>query len=394
MIALLNRENPCCSVKSVPSVYPKSPVKKSLCLLALVFLAACQPATAVLPTSPAPTDDAPVATMTAAFPTPPATTTPNATYEQLIYPYTIDGLRHHKFESGAIWIEKTLARTADYTSYVISYPSDGLKITGTMQIPVKGKPPFPVILMDHGYFNREEFKPGSGTDRAAEYLNQHGYITLASDYRSWGGSDAGPSLYYSGLAIDVINLLNAIPSIGEADPKRVGIWGHSMGGAVTIKVLTIDSRIKAAVLYSTVSADNADPIQRWGLGCIGDIMAGEHQLDCNSSDIVPLDLPPALIKAYYETSLDATLLNETSPIYHLNYVTAPIEINYGTNDGKISNGTPPDWSKKLYTALMEAGKPVQIFGYDGQAHSFVGDACNAFMERTARFFEQYVKNAK
>lgn len=312
-----------------------------------------------------------------------------------MYPYTIDGLRHHQFQKGGrIWIEKTLAQTRDYTSYIISYPSDGLKITGVMQIPRQGKPPFPVILMDHGFFSREEFKPGSGTDRAAEYLNKHGYVTLASDYRSWGGSESGPSLYYSGLAIDVVNLLNAIPSIHEADAKRVGIWGHSMGGAVTIKVLTIDSRIRAAVLYSTVSADNADPIQRWGLGCIGDIAAGEQQLDCNSSDVVPLDLQPALIKAYYETSLDATVLQQTSPIYHLNYVTAPIEINYGTEDGKISNGTPPDWSKKLYNALMDAHKDVHLYAYDGQAHSFVGDAWNAFMERTARFFEQYVKNAK
>ncbi len=311
-----------------------------------------------------------------------------------MYPYTIDGLRHHQFVSGRIWIEKTLGRTDAYTSYLITYPSDGLNITGIMQIPIQGKRPFPVILMDHGYFNREEYKSGDGTDRAADYLSRHGYITLSSDYRSWGGSDAGPSLYYSGLAIDVINLLNAVPSIHEADPKRVGIWGHSMGGAVTMKVLTIDSRIKAGVLYSTVSADDTDPVQRWGLGCIGDILAGEHQLDCNSSDVIPLDLPPELIKAYYEASKDATIMQQTSPIYHLNLVTAPIEINYGTNDGKVSAGTPPDWSKKLYNALIAAGKDAHLYAYEGQYHSFNGDAWNAFMEGCARFFDQYVKNAQ
>ncbi len=368
-----------------------SAVKKTFCLLALILLAACQPAPT--PTPPDPTR-VPTTAPTAIPPSPVPTAAPTPTLEQLIYPYTIDGLRHHKFQSGPIWIEKTLGRTVDYTSYLISYTSDGLKITGVMQIPRQGKPPFPVILMDHGYFNREEFKPGSGTDRAAEYLNKHGYLTLASDYRSWGGSDIGPSLYYSGLAIDVINLLNALPSVREADIKRVGIWGHSMGGAVTMKVLTIDSRIRAAVLYSTVSADNADPIQRWGLGCIGDILAGEHDLNCNSSDVIPLDLPPDLIQAYYAASRDATLLQETSPLYHLNLVTAPIEINYGTNDGKISAGTPPDWSKKLYNALVAAGKDAHIYGYDGEFHSFVGDAWNAFMERSARFFDQYVKNAK
>ncbi len=363
-------------------------MKKAYCLILLVLLASCQPAPAVAPTlTPAPT-------ATRAPVTPAPTATSVLTTAQLIYPYTIDGLRHHKFQSGRVSIIKTLAKTDIYTSYLIFYPSDGLKITGVMQIPAQGHAPFPVILMDHGFFNRTEYKSGDGTDRAAEYLNKHGYLTLASDYRSWGESQAGPSLFYSGLAIDVINLLNAVPSIPEADPKRVGIWGHSMGGAVTMKVLTIDSRLKAGVLYSTVSADDTDPLQRWGLGCIGDIAAGENQLGCNSSDVIPLSLPPELIKAYYEASMDAAILRQTSPIYHLDLVTAPVEINYGTNDGKTSAGTPPEWSQKLYKAFVDAGKDVHLYAYDGEFHSFNGDAWIAFMERSARFFDQYVKGVK
>ena len=332
---------------------------------------------------------------TAAAVKPVTTKTPSVSVtEQLMYPYTIDGLRHHKFESGAIRILKTVAKTSDYTGYLISYPSDGLTITGVMQIPAQGHAPYPVILMDHGFFPRKEYKSGDGSDRAAEYLNKHGYLTLASDYRSWGDSEAGPSLYYSGLAIDVINLLNAVPSIPQANSTRVGIWGHSMGGAVTMKVLAINSRLKAGVLYSTVSADDADPLQRWGLGCIGDIAAGENQLGCNSSDVVPLDLPAELIKAYYEASMDPAVLHETSPIYHLNLVTAPVEINFGTDDGKIMAGTPPEWSKKLYQAFKDAGKDAELFGYEGEFHSFNGDNWIAFMERSAHFFDQYVKGAK
>lgn len=335
----------------------------------------------------------PAATSGSALPTHLAPTgTPAPSVGDLMAPYTLAGLREHNFESGRIRIAKQLDKTEVFTRYLISYGSDGLKINGIMQVPAQGHAPFPVIIMNHGFFDRREYASGDGTDRAAEYLNQHGYLTLASDYRSWGGSDIGPSLYYSGLAIDVVNLIHAVSTVPEADANRIGMWGHSMGGGVSMKVLTLGTPVKAAVLYSTVSADDADVLGRWGLGCIGDITAGEQQLGCNSSDVVPLSLAPELIRAYYETSTDPAELQLTSPIYHLDWVTVPVQINYGTKDGKTLAGTPPEWSQKLFDAFQAAGKPAQIFGYEGEFHSFNGDNWIAFMERSAQFFDQYVKN--
>jgi dipeptidyl aminopeptidase/acylaminoacyl peptidase len=364
-------------------------MRKQRGVLLLLLLTACQslplgaPATTASQASPAliPT----LLAVSTGLPT------AGPTVEQLLEPYTIDGLRQHQFDDGPVTILPAAAKTDLYTRYLIRYRSDGLNITGTMQVPVAGHAPFPVIIMDHGYFNREEYVPGAGTDRAAEYLNRHGYLTLSSDYRSWGGSDIGPSLFYSGLAIDVINLVRGIPSIPQADATRVGMWGHSMGGGVTMKVLSVITGIKAAVLYSTVSADDTDVLGRWGLGCIGDIAAGEHQLDCNSSDVVPLDLPPDLIKAYYAGSTDSVVLRATSPIYHLDLVSAPVEINYGTKDGATRAGTPPEWSQKLYEAFKVAGKPATLYAYEGEFHSFSGDSWVAFMERSAHFFDVYVK---
>jgi uncharacterized protein len=290
---------------------------------------------------------------------PTATSTP--TVDQLIFPYTIDGLRGHVYKSGDIHIREKLVENEFYTTYYIDYPSDGLTITGIMQIPV-GDGPFPVIVMNHGYFNRADFYSGDGTDRSSEFLAKRGYITLSSDYRSWGASDVGPSFFYSGLA--------------------------------TIKLLTIDARIKAAVLYSTVSADQADLIERWGMGCIGDIAAGEKLFGCNSSDIISIDLSPNLIEAYKYASGNDKILRKISPFYHLDLVTAPVQIDYGANDGKVYSGTPPEWSKKLYKGLKDLGKDVQLFGYDNQTHSFKADAWFAFMERSAQFFDKYVKNSK
>jgi dipeptidyl aminopeptidase/acylaminoacyl peptidase len=225
-------------------------------------------------------------------------------------------------------------------------------------------------------------------------LVKRGYITLASDYRSWGDSDIDTSLFYSGLVIDVINLISAVSSIPEADPNRIGMWGHSMGGGVTIKVLTIDSRVDAAVLYSTVSADHADIIERWGNGCFGDIAQGELLWGCNSSDVVPSELPLNLQAAYQFAAEDGDLLREISPIFHLSYVSAPIQIHYGTEDGLNYEGTPPEWSKKLYESLRGLNKDVEMLGYDGEAHSFRPDPWFAFMGRVGKFFDANVKNAE
>ncbi len=319
--------------------------------------------------------------------------TATLTFAQAIHPYTVAGLRAHKFDSGEIKIIGLIHETDDYKSYFIEYPSDGLRITGVLNIPAQGKPPFPVIVMNHGFFARTVYRSGDGTDRAGEFLNKRGYITVSSDYRSWAQSDSGPSLYYSGLAIDVVNLIRAIASIPEADAGRVGMWGHSMGGGVTMKVLTMDAGVKAAVLYSTVSADAADVLARWGLGCFGDVSKGESLAGCNSSDVVPLDLPSELLNAYYASATDSAVLTEISPIFHLDLVTAPVQIHYGTRDGEVYSGTPPEWSKKLYQAFLDAGKPAKLFGYDEQKHSFIGDPWFKFMEECLAFFDENVKNA-
>jgi dienelactone hydrolase len=381
-------------------------MKQCICLFIFVVVAACQPSPPSLQSTPTPFPHVDETLTPSPIPTITFTASPTPTTEELIFPYTIEGLRQHNFQSGKIHIRSTLDdENQFYTSYLIDYPSDGLTITGVMQIPV-GEGPFPVIIMNHGFFARSVYRSGDGTDRASPYLAEHGYITLAPDYRSWGESDIGYSFFYSGLVIDVINLINAIPSIPNADANRIGIWGHSMGGGVTMKVLTVlggrvvpgdrgkhvETRIKAAVLYSPVSADDADVIDRWGIGCFGDIAEGEQIIGCNSSDVIPEDLPRNLQDAYRFAASDVDTLKEISPFYHLDLITVPIQIHYGTDDGKFLSGTPPQWSVKLTQGLRDAGKDVELLQYEGQGHSFIGQPWFDFMSRTLRFFDKYVKN--
>jgi pimeloyl-ACP methyl ester carboxylesterase len=165
-----------------------------------------------------------------------------------------------------------------------------------------------------------------------------------------------------------------------------------------MKVLTIlggntntEAMIKAAVLYSSVSADDADVIDRWGMGCFGDIAAGEQVFGCNSADVIPAELPLDLQTAYHKTASDVERLKAVAPYYHLDYVTVPIQIHYGTNDGLVYSGTPPEWSIKLTQGLRDAGRQVDLYQYDGEGHSFIGEPWFVFMRRVLRFFDENVK---
>lgn len=362
----------------------------------LVFLAACSPA----PASPTVTLPPPIVTIIRPTEIPiteTSTVLPSPTaLPHLMYPYTIAGLRERIFTGGEVSLDVVLGLTDTYTRYLISYPSDGLRITGILQIPA-GQGPFPVIVMNHGFAARSSYTSGNGTDRAAEYLVSRGYITIASDFRTWGGSDISPSFFHTGLVTDVMNLIASLPSIPQADVSRIGMWGHSMGGGITTKILTIlggretESLVRAAVLYAPNSADDADLIARWGYGCIGDISAGELLDTCNSADVIPESLSAAMIAAYVESATSAERMREIAPFYHLENVSVPVQIHIGSADGDYIGSTPPEWSYKLNQGLLDAGKDVELFVYDGQRHSFTGDAWLLFMDRAVKFFDEQLK---
>ncbi|WP_376791568.1 alpha/beta hydrolase family protein [Thermoflexus sp.] len=300
------------------------------------------------------------------IPTP--TITPSPTPHPLAG-YTIEAMRRRIYPGGKIEIRSVITRTGAYTRYLIAYPSDGLTITGVMQVP-HGRGPFPVVILNHGYIPPSRYVPGSDTWRPADYLARRGYITLAPDFRGWAGSDSGPDFFRMGLVIDALNLLSSVPSIPQAAPERIGMWGHSMGGGVTTRAIVIDSRIRAAVLYAPVSADLVNAHRGFG---------GFRNIE-----------DPFLAQAYIDARRDPGFLRQVSPIYYFHYVTAPVQIHQGTAD----TTTPPEWARAIRDALIAAGKDVEYYEYSGQGHAFQGQAWAIFLQRMTAFFDRHLKGAQ
>jgi len=269
----------------------------------------------------------------------------------------IENLRAREFKGGNIIIEETLSQNSAYTSYIFSYPSDDLKIYGRMNIPAGGGP-FPVIILNHGYFNASTFQSGDGTQTMADILARNGYLTLASDYRGFGKSendDQGSRGHNPNYAIDILNLIASVPSLNQENPERIGMWGHSMGGEVTLRTAESTEKVKAIVLWAPTSARTSD-----NSGFYGD--RGTQPTGSHDDD-------------------------GTSPIDYLKYISSPISLHQGLSDTEVN----PEWSKELNEALINEKKKVEYFEYPGQDHNFRNLGWDTISSRTIEFFDRYLK---
>lgn len=303
---------------------------------------------------------------------------------------SISTLRSRTYGGGVIKVTRVVSEDEAFQRVLFEYPSDGLRITGMMLIP-RGAGPFPVVILDHGYFKPSEYKTGDGSVRAAESFARHGYLTLAPDYRCYGGSQCGANPLYVGYAIDVLNLIGSLSSLSNADTSRIGIWGHSMGGGITIRVLTISGQIKVAALYGALSSDD-EVHYCWLYGCPTPAAAPTRE----SRSVVPLhEADPDFVQGAATAVASApadqwTRLHEifvkSSPSRYLSFITAPVIIHHGEKDDIV----PIDWSVGLAAALEARGLRAPLYTYPGEGHVFAGWGWQLFMARTISFFDEYL----
>lgn len=288
--------------------------------------------------------------VSAAAPTPIPTLTPVPTFiptpTREPHPYSLDALRSvYQYGAGEFTVDKLWYTYDLFDRYYVIYDSDGLDIHGYVNVP-NGEGPHPVIIALHGYIPPNEYKTLDYTTRYADDLAQAGYIVLHPNLRHFPPSDSPGWVRDSntGWTVDVLNLLAYLRRLAgqegifqTADLDRIGIWGHSIGGSIALRAMSVEPQaIKAAVLYAAVS-------QR------------------------------------YATVVDG------NGIYDLSESNASFSVHHGTEDAVIS----PYQSRDLCRQLEQLDKEVDCFFYDGQPHTFNRDqwADPLFTERMIDFYD-------
>lgn len=167
-------------------------------------------------------------------------------------------LKHFDYDTKAPLRDRWagLAGHPYYNLYKVIYESaNGEKVPALFYEPRAGNPPFPCVIMQHGYSSS---KADSKTMGALDFIKA-GYAVFAIDAQYHGerkvrGKDIfSPDIESDAAALTqtVIDLRRAIDLLDtrkNIDPNRIGYFGVSMGAILGSIFAGVDTRVKAPVL--------------------------------------------------------------------------------------------------------------------------------------------------
>jgi dipeptidyl aminopeptidase/acylaminoacyl peptidase len=259
---------------------------------------------------------------------------------------------------------------------------DGHKLQGMMALPDDYKPgerrPMIVNFYEKNTQNLNRYSPPSfltGMGSSPIEGVSRGYIMMIPDVYYHTGSSHTDQL-------DAVeSATRKVIAMGYADPKHIGLNGHSYGGEGAAFIAT-KSRLFAAVGVGAGVTDLfTDFSQEWGwsyqVGGGSGANGNEYYLYGQGRwGVSPWDKPE--------------LYHNESALTHVPEVTEPILIMHGTADPTVSfiEGL------NFYNALRFNGKNAILLAYPGEGHGLRGLANRKDLTiRYFQFFDHYLKDA-
>jgi dienelactone hydrolase len=295
-------------------------------------------------------------------------------------PMSIQVARSRTYPGSDIVIDQELAPGSNYHRYYAWYLSDGLKIFGLLTVPFGSKPEggWPAVVFNHGYFPPYTYSTTGTYISHVESLASHGYVVFKIDYRGNSGSQGSIPYAYGepGYTDDVLNALSSLARYPQVNPNKISMWGHSMGGFMTLRAMVISKNIKAGVIWSGVVGSYADLICCWYA----------HPI------IFPTPFPgvhtgwQSWIQEHGTPEQDPRFWNAISATSYLADLSGPLQLHHGLYDTEV----PYAFSESLAAGVQAAGKTVELYSYQSNDHNLASSYSQA-MTRTLQFLDHYLK---
>ncbi|OGK20156.1 hypothetical protein A3C23_01485 [Candidatus Roizmanbacteria bacterium RIFCSPHIGHO2_02_FULL_37_13b] len=297
-------------------------------------------------------------------------TTPLPT-PSLYSPLFIENLYKRISKFVIINIEKEAYRSRKFTAYIINYESEGKKIYALMSIPNNSNitKKYPVIVFNHGYIDPKNYSTISSYKATFDTYAAYDFIVIKSDYRANGKSEGDKTDPLNRLSypVDILNLIEGVKSLPQADINNIFIWGHSLGGDISLKIIEATDKIKGVTLWAPVSADYPESLY--------------YFIRKNRPDNLNK------IKEIVEKIVDRKDLHKLSPSQNLNKIKTPVIIHHGDNDELV----PYEWSTKLVDKMNDLKLSVNFYSYKNESHNFTRGSKSTLIQRDIEFFERIIK---
>jgi uncharacterized protein len=294
---------------------------------------------------------------------------------------SIAALRAGSYPGSDITIEKELDPGSNYHRYYAFYRSQGLKIYGLLTVPNGNMPPggWPAIVFNHGYIPPAEYRTTQRYVAYVDRLARAGYIVYKIDYRGHDQSEGVARGAYGdpGYEVDVLNAIASLERFPQANPQKIGMWGHSMGGFLTLRAMVISRDIKVGVIWSGVVGSYNDLLYNWRHAGLA---------------FNPTPAPNARswrrewLAQYGTPDQDPAFWNSISATFYLADLSGPLQLHHSLADEEV----PVEFSQNLAAQVQAAGKPVELYTYEGDNHNLSASFSQA-MARTVAFFDRYLK---
>ncbi|MBZ4419351.1 S9 family peptidase [Myxococcus sp. RHSTA-1-4] len=258
-------------------------------------------------------------------------------------------------------------------SEVVRFKSfDGLTIHGVLYKPHQATPENkqPALVWAPG-------GPGDGTYRGylgfIQYLVNHGYVVLSVNNR--GSTGYGKSFFTADdqkhgrePLRDLVEARKYLTSLPYVDGSRIGIFGASYGGYMTL----------AALAFHPDAFD------------VGVDVFGISDWLSALKDLPPVAFRDALYQEVGNPETQEEMLRATSPLFHADKIRKPLLVIQGANDPRVKKSQ----SDAIVEAVRRNKVPVDYMVLPDEGHGFSSKKSEADTSvRIREFLDQYLKNA-
>jgi dipeptidyl aminopeptidase/acylaminoacyl peptidase len=203
-------------------------------------------------------------------------------------------------------------------------------------------------------------------------------VVFRIDYRGHDRSEGEATGAYGSpdYTIDVLNAVASIKRHPQVNPEKIGMWGHSMGGYLTLRSMVITDDVKAGVIWAGVVASYPDLIYNWR-------RTGSFTPSPSSRG---RGWRTRWIEQYGTPEQNPDFWAAVSSNTYVSDLSGPLQLHHGTNDEDV----PVAFSVRLAEEVRAVGGIADLYTYEGDNHN-ISNYFTTAMDRTIAFYDQNLK---